>query len=55
MMEEVLDGDIWTIKAVWVCVPCSKVSTKNTQFDNRDDFLDHLKRQCHICNQAFTR
>ena len=55
IMKEVLVGDIWTIKAVWICVPCSKVSTKNTQYDNRDDFMDHLKRHCHICYQAFTR
>ena len=51
---EVLEGDIWTIKAVWKCVICDQKTKKNVQFDDKNDFLDHLKRHCHICNISFT-
>lgn len=53
-MEENLQGDIWTVKAVWKCTMCAEGWAKSLHFNDKNDFMDHLNRQCHICNTEFT-
>jgi hypothetical protein len=51
---ECLDGEIWTLKAVWRCLLCTEAQKSDFFFNNKDDFLDHFDRHCHICHFEFT-